>query len=68
MAIDAAKRGQADMKLTFLGWLVGFEAPPRTTYLTHGEPVAADAMRLCIEEKLAWECRVPDYRECVEIG
>ncbi|NBD96198.1 MAG: MBL fold metallo-hydrolase [Gammaproteobacteria bacterium] len=41
-------------------WLSGFEAPPRRTFIVHGEPDAADAMRLRIEEELGWDCIVPD--------
>lgn len=48
-------------------WLKGFEAPPRKTFITHGEPVAADAMRHLIEEKLGWDVVVPDYLETVEL-
>ena len=46
-----------------LGWLRGFTRPPRQVFLTHGEPVAADALRHRIEEQLRWPCRVPDYLE-----
>jgi metallo-beta-lactamase family protein len=48
-----------------LGWLGGFECPPRETFVTHGEPGAADALRHRIEEGLGWSCRVPEYRERV---
>ena len=51
-----------------LDWLRRFEHPPRQTFVTHGEPAAADAMRLKIEETLRWRVRVPDYLESVEIG
>jgi metallo-beta-lactamase family protein len=44
-------------------WLQGFKAPPRTTFITHGEPVAADALRHRIEEELGWQCVVPDHGE-----
>ncbi len=46
-----------------LGWLSGFEHPPRTTYITHGEPAAADTLRQRIERTLGWVCRVPAYRD-----
>jgi metallo-beta-lactamase family protein len=48
-----------------LGWLGDFERPPRETFVTHGEPVAADALRHRIEEGLGWSCRLPEYRERV---
>jgi metallo-beta-lactamase family protein len=46
-----------------LDWLHHFERSPRTTFIVHGEPAAADALRLRIEETLRWNVRVPDYRE-----
>lgn len=50
-----------------LDWLAHFRAPPRITFITHGEPVAADALRLRIEERLGWNCRVPEYLETIEL-
>jgi metallo-beta-lactamase family protein len=50
-----------------LKWLGGFESAPKTTFITHGEPVAADAMRLHIEEQLRWKTIVPDYLETVNL-
>jgi metallo-beta-lactamase family protein len=44
-----------------MDWLKGFEQPPRQVFVTHGEPVAADALRLRLEEALHWRARVPDY-------
>lgn len=41
-------------------WLAGFEQPPRRTFIVHGEPAAADTLRLRIEEELGWDCLVPD--------
>lgn len=46
-----------------LAWLGRFEAPPRMTFITHGSPESADALRLTIEEKLGWRCRVPEQLE-----
>jgi len=48
-------------------WLNHFERPPTMTFIVHGEPVAADAMRHRIEENLRWEVTVPDYLETVEL-
>lgn len=42
-------------------WLKGFKAPPKQTFITHGEPAAADAMRQRIERELNWLCRMPYY-------
>lgn len=46
-----------------MDWLGHLDAPPRQTFITHGEPVAADALRHRIEEQLNWNCRVPEYQE-----
>jgi metallo-beta-lactamase family protein len=50
-----------------LGWLRNFETSPKTTFITHGEPDAADALRRRIEEELRWNCSVPQYRDGVEL-
>ena len=48
-------------------WLGGFEQAPKRTYITHGEPEAADAMRLHVEEQLKWRVVVPEYLETVTL-
>lgn len=50
-----------------MDWLSHFDSPPRKTFITHGEPAAADALRHRIEEKLGWHCRVPEYLERVSL-
>lgn len=50
-----------------LAWLGAIGRPPRMTFVTHGEPEAADALRLRIEEELGWPCLVPDYRDRLEL-
>jgi metallo-beta-lactamase family protein len=49
-------------------WLAGFEAPPRKTFIVHGEPDAADALRHRIQEELSWVCVVPEHGERVELA
>lgn len=51
-----------------LRWLRGFKAPPRMTFITHGEPEASDALRRRIEEELRWPCMVPDQSQRVELA
>jgi metallo-beta-lactamase family protein len=46
-----------------LTWLKNFDIPPKTTFITHGEPSAADALRRHIEETFHWETIVPEYLE-----
>jgi metallo-beta-lactamase family protein len=51
-----------------LRWLQGMEGGgPRTTFLTHGEPEAANAMAGHIKEKFGWNVHVPQYGERVEL-
>ena len=50
-----------------LSWLKVMERPPRTTFITHGEPEAAEALRLRIEEELGWDCVVPEYRDSLTL-
>jgi metallo-beta-lactamase family protein len=51
-----------------MAWLRTFRAAPRRTFITHGEPSAADALRHRIEEELGWACRVPEYREVAHLA
>jgi metallo-beta-lactamase family protein len=50
-----------------LRWLHGFRVPPRMTFVVHGEPAAADALRHRIEEELGWPCTVPDHGQKCEL-
>jgi metallo-beta-lactamase family protein len=50
-----------------LRWLGGFKAPPRRTFITHGEPAAADELRRRIEETLGWNVHVPQHGESVRL-
>jgi metallo-beta-lactamase family protein len=50
-----------------LAWLRHFRSPPKMTFITHGEPGAADALRRRIGEELGWTCTVPDYRDEAEL-
>jgi metallo-beta-lactamase family protein len=50
-----------------LAWLGGFEKPPRTTFITHGEPRASDVLRRRIQDELAWPARAPEHAERVTL-
>jgi metallo-beta-lactamase family protein len=50
-----------------LDWLRAFKRPPRRTFITHGEPPAADELRRRIEETLGWTVTVPEYRDRIEL-
>jgi metallo-beta-lactamase family protein len=51
-----------------LAWLAKVSPRPLETFVTHGEPAAADSMRKRINESLGWECRAPDQNEAVELA
>jgi metallo-beta-lactamase family protein len=50
-----------------LGWLRGFKRPPKRTFVTHGEPAAADELRRRIEETLGWSVAVPEHGDKAEL-
>lgn len=50
-----------------LAWIGALPSAPQRVFVTHGEPVAADALRQAIEERHHWPCSVPEYRDTVEL-
>jgi metallo-beta-lactamase family protein len=50
-----------------LRWTSGFSTAPHTTFIVHGEPQAADALRHSLEDKRGWNCVVPDHGQTVEL-
>ncbi|MEX1183184.1 MAG: MBL fold metallo-hydrolase [Gemmatimonadota bacterium] len=50
-----------------LEWMHGFEKAPKHTYITHGEPLAADTLRRAIQDRLDWECSVPEHLQSVNL-
>jgi metallo-beta-lactamase family protein len=50
-----------------LAWIGALPSAPQRVFVTHGEPVAADALRQAIEERHRWPCSVPEYRDAVEL-
>lgn len=51
-----------------LHWLKGIPAAPRRTFLTHGEPPAANAMAAHIKETYGWTVEVPVYGQRFELA
>lgn len=51
-----------------LRWIGRLPRAPKRVFVTHGEPVAADAFRHAIEEKHRWPASVPDLMQTVELG
>jgi Cft2 family RNA processing exonuclease len=50
-----------------ISWLGNIKNPPRMTFVVHGEPGPADALRHRIKEELGWACAVPEHHEQVNL-
>ena len=55
-------------KSELLRWLGGLPAPPKQTFLTHGEPEAAQSLQASIQEKFKWKAAVARYLDTVDLG
>jgi metallo-beta-lactamase family protein len=51
-----------------IDWMRAASRPPTMTYVTHGEPDAADELRIRIKRTLGWRARVPEYLETVDLS
>lgn len=51
-----------------LRWAKGFKAPPKTTFIVHGEATAADNLRRSLAETLSWNCLVPDQGQRIDLA
>ena len=48
-------------------WLRGFKAPPKRTFLVHGEPSAMQTLQQTIVNELKWNVHAPQWQERVEL-
>ncbi|MGB0034864.1 MAG: MBL fold metallo-hydrolase [Candidatus Acidiferrales bacterium] len=55
-------------KSELLRWLSGFSAPPRQTFLVHGEPVALEALRGAVVNQFKWPVTIPAYRQSFDLS
>ncbi len=60
----SAHAGQSEL----MRWLSGIPAPPRQTYLTHGEPQASAVLKSKIESTLKWQVALPQYLQTVDLN
>ena len=51
-----------------LAWMRQLARPPKQVFVTHGEPLASDALRTRIERELGWRASTPEYRDTVELS
>jgi metallo-beta-lactamase family protein len=54
-------------RAALLGWLGQFRKPPAQTWVVHGEPLSAYALRDAIEEQLHWRAAVPQPGQTVPL-
>jgi metallo-beta-lactamase family protein len=59
----SAHAGQSEL----MRWLGGLQAPPRQTYLTHGEPPGLNALQALIREQKKWPVEVARYGQTVDL-
>ena len=60
----SAHAGQSEL----LRWLTALPAPPKRTFLTHGEPAAAQALQSLIQQKLRWNAAVARHLDTVDLA
>ncbi|MEW6057351.1 MAG: MBL fold metallo-hydrolase [Bdellovibrionota bacterium] len=50
-----------------ISWLKGFRRVPQKTFIVHGEPQGADALRVRIRDSLGWIAEIPAQFEAKEL-
>lgn len=55
-------------KSELLRWLSGFQAPPKQTFLVHGEPVALSSLKDAITSQYHWPVTIPEYLQTIDLG
>ena len=58
--------GHADQR-ELMRWLHGFAAPPRKTFIVHGEDTAATALQNVIRAELGWDTAVAEDSRVVDL-
>ena len=59
--------GHADAD-ELIAWMAAIKRPPQQVWIVHGEPQAADALRVRIQETFGWPVRVPEHLETVDLA
>ena len=58
--------GHADYQ-EICAWLMGFNRPPKKTFLIHGEPEASTALAERIRKQFGWAVVIPKLGESYEL-
>ena len=59
----SAHAGQSEL----LRWLDGLQAPPKRTFLVHGEPPGLNALAGLIRQRKNWNVEIAQYAQSVEL-
>ncbi len=59
--------GHADQS-ELLDWLSDIEKAPNKIFIVHGEPQAADTLRVKIKDVYGWECEIPELYSIEKIN
>jgi metallo-beta-lactamase family protein len=54
-------------RAALLGWLAGFRKAPQRTWVVHGEPLSAHALRDAIAARFGWQAAVPVPHQAAEL-
>lgn len=64
---DESMSAHGDQK-DLLQWTKDIVTPPKKTFIIHGEPHAADALRRKFEDTLNWSTHIPELYEIVDLS
>jgi metallo-beta-lactamase family protein len=55
-------------KSELLRWLSGIQAPPKRTFMVHGEPSGLTSLRDAIVSQRGWPVTIPDYLQSFDLN
>lgn len=55
-------------QLGLIGWMHELKQKPEHIFIVHGEPQAADALRVKIKDIYGWNCEIPALNEIIDIS
>ena len=59
--------GHADYN-EIIAWLMGFNRPPKKTFIVHGEPDASKALAEKIKSKFGWDTVIPEFKQSFDLN
>ena len=48
-------------------WLSSIKTKPKRVFITHGEPISANAFRTKLDKHFGWNAEVPEYKEIARL-